>query len=113
MEEKKVTNPGLLRLRRSIELREYALAAFYPLTHSGISAHHKRAVDRVPAVPAHPLLSALRDNYRPPDSEAELCREAVARSAVTPQVEEPQRLEREHGFQRLDGPKPWKKPWDK
>jgi hypothetical protein len=112
MEEKKATNPALFRMHRSMELREYALAVFYPLTHSGISAHHKRAADRLPAAAEHPLLSALRDNRPPPDGEAESCREAVARSAVTPQVEELQRLEREHGFQ-LDGPKPWKKPWDK
>jgi hypothetical protein len=50
MEDKKVTNPELLRLHRSMQLREYALAALYPLTHSGISAHHKRAVDRLPVI---------------------------------------------------------------
>jgi hypothetical protein len=84
MEEKKLTNPALVRPHRRLELREYALAEFYPLTHSGISAHHKRAVDRLPAIAAHPPLSRL-----------------------TPQVERLQRLEREHGHQRsTDGPKP-------
>jgi hypothetical protein len=66
----KVTNPKLIRLHRSLELREYALAEFYPLTHSGISAHHKRAVDRLPVIASHPLLSALGDNRHPPESIA-------------------------------------------
>jgi hypothetical protein len=81
---KKVTNPELIRLRRIIELREYALAASYPLTHSGISAHHERAVDRLPVIAAHPLLGALGDNHHPTDIAAE-CREAAAQDAVTPQ----------------------------
>jgi hypothetical protein len=83
----KVTNPELIRLHRSLELREYALAAFYPLTHSGISAHHKRAVDRLPVLASHPLLSALRDNRHQPESIA--------------------------NQRPSDEPKPWKKPWDK
>ncbi len=91
MEEKKVANSERIRLRRTMELREFALAAFYPLTHSGNAAHLKRTEDALPMIPAHPLLNRL-----------------------TPQVERLLRLEREHGHQRCpDEPKPWKKPWDK
>jgi hypothetical protein len=114
-EEKKVTNPELIRLRGSVELREYALAAFYPLTHSGISAHHKRAVDRLPVIPAHPLTALC--NIRSPTDLAAECRDAAARDALTPQGEGLRRLLREHGYQRSpdepNEPKPWKKPWDK
>jgi hypothetical protein len=70
MDDKKVTNSEQVRLHRSMELREYALAAFYRLTHSGISAHHKRAVDRLPVIAVHPLLSRLPDNLDPPESVA-------------------------------------------
>lgn len=106
--DKKVTNPEQVRLRRIIELREYALAASYPLMHSGISAHHERAVDRLPVIAAGPL----GDNH-PTDVAAE-CRKAAAQDAVTPQGKRLQQLIREHGDQRsLDEPKPWKKPWDK
>jgi hypothetical protein len=70
MEDKKVTHSEQVRLRRSIELREYALTAFYPLTHSGISAHHKRGVDRLPVIAVHPLLSRPPDNPDPPESVA-------------------------------------------
>ena len=119
-DNKKVTNPELLRLHRRMQLREYALAALYPLTHSGISAHHKRAVDRRPVVTtAHPLLTALCNISSPTDIAAE-CREVAARDAITPQSERLRRLIREHGYQRSSDepnepnePKPWKKPWDK
>jgi hypothetical protein len=70
MADKKVTNSEQVRQHRSIELREYALAAFFPLTHSGISAHHMRTVDRLPVKAAHPLLSRVRDNPDPPESAA-------------------------------------------
>jgi hypothetical protein len=70
MEDKEVTDSEKVRLHRSMELREYALAAFYPLTHSGISAHHKRAVDRLPVIAVHPLQSRLPDNPGPPESVA-------------------------------------------
>jgi len=48
MEEKKVANSERIRLRRTMELREFALAAFYPLTHSGDAAQLKRAEDALP-----------------------------------------------------------------
>jgi hypothetical protein len=102
------------RLHRSLELREYALAAFYPLTRSGISAPRKRAKDDLSVIAAHPLLGALGRDHFPPKSVAESCGEAVGRAAVTSQVERLLRLVREHGYQRSpDEPKPWKKPWDK
>jgi hypothetical protein len=107
---KKVTN---LELLNGVQLREYALAASYPLTHSGISAHHKRTVDRGPESAAPPLLTALCNIRSPTDLAAE-CREVAARDALTPQGERLQRLIREHGYQRSqDEPKPWKKPWDR
>jgi hypothetical protein len=42
MEDKKAPNSEQIRLRRVTELREFALAAFYPLTHSGDAVHLKR-----------------------------------------------------------------------
>jgi hypothetical protein len=112
-DDKKVTNPELIRPHRSLELREYALAELYPLTRSGISAHHKRAADRLSVIAAHPLLSALGGQL-PPESVAKPSGEAVAHGAVTPQVEQLLRHVREHRYQPSpDEPKPWKKPWDK
>lgn len=105
-----------VRLQRAMELHEYALAAFYPLTHSGISAHHKRAADRLPEIAPHPLLSALGGNHLPPPkSIAKASGEAVVAGAVAPpQVERLLRHISEHRYQRPpDEPKPWKKPWDK
>jgi len=115
MEEKKATNAEQIRLRRAMELHELALAAFYPLTHSGISAPRKRTKDKKPSmIDAHPLLSALGGNHLPPKRAAKPCSEAVACDAATPQVERLLRHVREHSYQRSpDEPKPWKKPWDK
>ena len=113
MEDKKVTKSELIRHRRVKELREFALAAFYPLTHSSNAAHLRRTDDVPPAIPAHHPLSRRRDNRCPPESAAKPNGEAVAR-VETPQVERPHRLEREHGHHGApDEPKPWKKPWDK
>jgi hypothetical protein len=58
-DDDKKRNLERIRLHRSLELREYALAAFYPLTRSGISAPRKRAKDDLSVIAAHPLLSAL------------------------------------------------------
>jgi hypothetical protein len=115
MEEKEATNAEQIRLRRAMELHELALAAFYPLTHSGISAPRKRTKDeKLSVIAAHPLLSALGGNQLPPKSLPKACGEAVAPGAVTPQVERLLRHVSEHRYQRSpDKPKPWKKPWDK
>ena len=111
MEDKKVTRSELVRRHRSMELREYALAALYPLTHSGSTAHCKRTEDELAMLP--PLLTALCNIDLPTDIASE-CREATARAAVTPQAQRLQRLISEHGYQRSrDEPRPWKKPWDK
>lgn len=112
MEEKKATNAEQIRRRRAMELHEFALAASYPLTHSGVSAPRKRPKDKKPsAIAAHPLLSGLGGNLLPPKSLPKTCREA---SAVTPQVERLLRHLSEHRYQRSpDEAKPWKKPWDK
>ena len=113
-DDNKKRNLERIALQRSRELREYALAAFYPLTRSGISAPRKRPKDDLSVLAAHPLLSALGGEHFPPERVAEPYREAVARGAVTSQVERLLRLVREHGYQRSpDEPKPWKKPWDK
>src|ERR1700688_3815046 len=87
-----------VKLQRAMELHECALAAFYPLTHSGISAHHKRVADRPPVIAVHPLLSELGGNHLPPKSAAKPGGEA--RGAVTPRVEQSLRHVREHGYQR-------------
>jgi hypothetical protein len=42
MAERKLTNAGLIKLRRDIALRELELAAFYPQTHTGITMLRKR-----------------------------------------------------------------------
>jgi hypothetical protein len=90
MEARKPRNSALIRLHRTKELREFALAALYPLTHSGDAAHLKRT-ENPPPTPAHPLLRQL-----------------------SPEVERLYQLEREHRYQRSTGePKPWKKPWEK
>jgi hypothetical protein len=115
MEEKEATNAEQIRLRRAMELHELEIAAFYPLTHSGVSASRKRPKDEKPSVIAvHPLLSALGGNQLPPKSIPKPCSEAVAADAVTPQVKRLLRHVSEHRYQRSsDEPKPWKKPWDK
>jgi hypothetical protein len=113
-DDNKVKNPGRNRLHRSLELREYALAAFYPLTRSGISASRKHAKDDLSMIAAHPLLNLLGGNHFPPKGLVKPRGEAVAPGAITPQVERLLRLVREHGYQRSpDEPKSWKKPWDK
>lgn len=43
MAEQKLTNSGLIKLRRNIALRELELAAFYPQTHTGITMLRNRA----------------------------------------------------------------------
>ncbi|MGO9992279.1 MAG: hypothetical protein ACLPTF_07170 [Steroidobacteraceae bacterium] len=70
MEDKKVTNSAAIGLRRAEELREYALAAFYPLTHSGDAVHLKRAEDASPVIAEPPLRRRLPDNLEPAESVA-------------------------------------------
>jgi len=43
MAERKLTNPELIKLRRSIALRDLELAAFYPQTNTGITMLRKHA----------------------------------------------------------------------
>jgi hypothetical protein len=43
MAEQKLTNSELIKLRRSVALRELELAAFYPQTSTGITLLRKRA----------------------------------------------------------------------
>jgi hypothetical protein len=70
MADEKVANSELIRLRRNLELREFALAEFYPQTHSGTSAHLKRTDYALPVIPAQPLRSRFRDNPDPSESVA-------------------------------------------
>lgn len=70
MEDKKVTNTELNRLRRSMELREFALAAFYPQSQSGAVAHRKLAEDELPVVNVPPARSRFPENPDPPENVA-------------------------------------------
>jgi hypothetical protein len=70
MADKKVTISELIRLRRSMEPREFALAAFYPQTHSGTAAHLKRTEGSISLIPVQPARSRLRDNPDLPESAA-------------------------------------------
>jgi hypothetical protein len=49
MADEKPTMWEPIRLRRRIELREFALAALYPQTRSGAAAPHKRSEGSFPA----------------------------------------------------------------
>jgi hypothetical protein len=64
MEDRKTMTPELLRLRRTMELREFVLAASYPQTHSGI-AHRQLTEDGLRVATLQPPQSRLPDN---PDS---------------------------------------------
>jgi hypothetical protein len=70
MADKKVSIAEFIRLRRSIEPREFALALFYPQTHSGTAAHLKRTEGPISMNPGQTLRSRLRDNPDPPESVA-------------------------------------------
>jgi hypothetical protein len=70
MADEKVSISEFIRLRRSIEPREFALALFYPQTHSGTAAHLKRTEGTISMIPEQPLRSRLRDNLDPPESVA-------------------------------------------
>lgn len=70
MTDEKVTNSDLIRLRRAMALREFALAEFYPQTHSGESPHLKRPVDELPVNSVRVPRSQPRDNPDPPASVA-------------------------------------------
>ena len=70
MEDKKVTNSGAIRLRRAMELREFALAAFYPLTHAGDAAHLKRTEVALPVIAVPPLRGRPPHNPKPEESAA-------------------------------------------
>jgi len=71
MADDKVTISELIRLRRSTEPREFALAAFYPQTHSGTGAAHlKRTEGSTSMIPEQPLRIRLRDNPDPPERVA-------------------------------------------
>jgi hypothetical protein len=70
MADEKVTISELIRLRRSIEPPEFALAAFYPQTHSGTAAHLKRPGGSISTTPEQPLRSRRRDIPDPPESVA-------------------------------------------
>jgi len=62
-DSKKIMTPELLRLRRTMELREFVLAASYPQTHSGIA--HRKLIENELRVANVAPQSRLPDN---PDS---------------------------------------------
>ena len=66
MADEKATNSEVIRLRRRIELRDFALAAFYPRTQSGTPLPAITAA--APEVP--PLQRRQRDNPSPPENVA-------------------------------------------
>jgi hypothetical protein len=70
MADKKVSIAEFIRLRRSIEPREFALALFYPQTHSGTAAHLKRTEGPISMRPEQPMRSRLRDNPDAPENVA-------------------------------------------
>jgi hypothetical protein len=70
MNDKKLTNSVQIKLRRVQQLREFALAVSYPLSHSGTAAHRKQTEDEHPAIPVRTLRSRPRDNPEPPESVA-------------------------------------------
>jgi hypothetical protein len=70
MADEKVSIAEFIRLRRSIEPREFALALFYPQTHSGTAARLKRTEAPFSMRPEQPMRSRLRDNPDPLESEA-------------------------------------------
>jgi hypothetical protein len=70
MADEKVSIAEFIRLRRSIEPREFALALFYPQTHSGTAAHLKRTEGTISMIPEQRMRSRLRDYPDPPESIA-------------------------------------------
>jgi hypothetical protein len=70
MADEKATISGPLRLRRSTEPREFALAAFYPQTHSGAAAHLQRTKGLISTIPEQRLRSRLGDNPDSPECVA-------------------------------------------
>ena len=68
MDDQKVANSELVRLRRIMELRKLALAQFYPTTHSGIVAHRKLTEGEVPRILVPPLPTRLRHKPNTPES---------------------------------------------
>jgi hypothetical protein len=70
MEEEKLTNSAAIGLRRTRELREFALAASYPLTHSGDAVHLKRIEDAPPVSAVPPLRGRFPHNPKPAESVA-------------------------------------------
>jgi hypothetical protein len=70
MDDKKVANSELVKLRRTMELRKLALAEFYPTTHSGIVAHRKLTEGEVPRIRVPPLPTRLGHKPTPPERVA-------------------------------------------
>jgi len=91
MADDKVTNRDLIKLRRSVALRELALGSSYPQTHTGITLHHKRAdgADRLHGTGPH------------------------ATTVASPVAEPPRGRVRDDPDPPVSVAKPWKKPWDK
>jgi hypothetical protein len=79
MADEKVMISELIRLRRSTKPCEFALAAFYPQTHSGNAAHLKRTERSISMTPEQPLRSRFRDRPHPPESVAKPWKKASDR----------------------------------
>ena len=66
MTDEKVTNLEHIKLPHSVELRELALAAFYPQSHSSTGPVNQKLADRLQALQRW----QQRDNPSPPENVA-------------------------------------------
>jgi hypothetical protein len=121
MADEKVTNRDLIKLRRSVALRELALAVSYPQTHTGITMHGKRTHGAIPVTPemGWPTSSVRPDGMEMHDIVSHRLADRLHASALpattvaTPVVEPRPGRVRDNPDAPVSVAKPWKKPWDK
>jgi hypothetical protein len=121
MADEKVTNRDLIKLRRSVALRELALAVSYPQTHSGITMHGKRTDGAIPVAPemgwpassVRPNGMELHDIVSQRLADRRQASALTATIVATPVVEPRQGRVRDNPDPPVSVAKPWKKPWDK
>jgi hypothetical protein len=70
MADEKTTILQPFKLRRPIELQEFALAAFYPQTRSSAAASLKRTAIGLTTPELQPLRGRKRDDPSPPENVA-------------------------------------------
>jgi hypothetical protein len=84
MEEETVTDSAAIGLQHAKALRELALAAFYPSTHSDDAAHLRRIKNASPASAVPPMGRRLPPNPTPEESVAKPRKKPRRIYAVTP-----------------------------